>query len=333
MDAAVGQPASPDDAPRGRPRSVKDFYTSKIRLAVVLLFCFAVLPGALLITVGILVLVFGQQSKDVVFGVLTLSLALTLIAGIVFTWVYVRRATSLARLQTEFVQKVSHDLRTPLTSIRMFVETLQSGRLGQEKVQECLDVLTVETQRLQAMVERLLKWASMEAGKRLYHPEHVRPSELVDGALQALEPQLVVLPPEVKVTIDREVADHLPFVDVDYDAMVEALLNVLQNALRYTPGDKQIRVRVVRHEREVEISITDNGPGIPKAQQRAVFEKFHRYADPANAHVEGTGLGLAMVQHIVGAHAGRIDVDSDVGKGATFRISLPAVVSRVVDKH
>jgi two-component system phosphate regulon sensor histidine kinase PhoR len=316
-------------SPRTPPRSAKDFYTSKVRLAVVLIVCFAILPGALLLTVGVLVLVLGQQSKDVVFGVLTLGLSATIIAGIVFTWLYVRRATSLARLQTEFVQKVSHDLRTPLTSIRMFVETLQTGKLKEpERIQECLDVLSTEAERLQAMVERLLKWASMEAGKRLYHPEHVKPVELIDSALEALEAQAVLARMEGKVEIDREISEHLPFVDVDYDALVEALLNVLQNGLRYSPKDKQLRIRCVSRDRGVEISITDNGPGIPKAQQRFVFEKFYRYADPANAHVEGTGLGLAMVQHIVGAHAGRITVESEPGQGATFRIWLPAVVSK-----
>lgn len=316
-------------SPRTPPRSAKDFYTSKVRLAVVLIVCFAILPGALLLTVGVLVLVLGQQSKDVVFGVLTLGLSATIVAGIVFTWLYVRRATSLARLQTEFVQKVSHDLRTPLTSIRMFVETLQTGKLKEpERVQECLDVLSTEAERLQAMVERLLKWASMEAGKRLYHPEHVKPVELIDSALEALETQAVLARMEGKVEIEREIAEHLPFVDVDYDAMVEALLNVLQNGLRYSPRDKHLRIRCVARDRGVEISITDNGPGIPKAQQRYVFEKFYRYADPANAHIEGTGLGLAMVQHIVGAHAGRITVESEPGQGATFRIWLPAVVSK-----
>jgi two-component system phosphate regulon sensor histidine kinase PhoR len=325
MVATVDNGASP----RTPPRSAKDLYTSKVRLAVVLIVCFAILPGALLLTIGVLVLVFGQQSKDVVFGVLTLGLSATIVAGIVFTWLYVRRATSLARLQTEFVQKVSHDLRTPLTSIRMFVETLQAGKLKDpERIQECLDVLSTEAERLQAMVERLLKWASMEAGKRLYHPEHVKPVELIDSALEALEAQAVLARLEGKVEIEREISEHLPFVDVDYDALVEALLNVLQNGLRYSPRDKHLRIRCVTRDRGVEISITDNGPGIPKSQQRFVFEKFYRYADPANAHVEGTGLGLAMVQHIVGAHAGRITVESEPGQGATFRIWLPSVVSK-----
>src|SRR3954471_1917838 len=151
-----------------------DKYASQIRMLVVLVLCFAVAPAALLLTVGVLVLVFGHQAHDYVFGVLILSLALTLIAGITATVVYVRRGTSLAKLQAEFVQKVSHDLRTPLTSIKMFVETLQSGRLTDtDKVDECLDVLSRETDRLTAMVERLLEWARMEAGKRVYDTERV----------------------------------------------------------------------------------------------------------------------------------------------------------------
>lgn len=326
----VAPPASPRSErtlpPRARPRTARDFYTSKIRLAVVLLICFAVLPGALLLTVGILVLVFSHFVHDTVFGVLILSLAATLIAGITFTFLYVRRSTSLAQAQTEFVQKVSHDLRTPLTAIRMFVETLQSGRVKEpDKVQESLDVIAAETGRLQAMVERLLKWASMEAGRRIYNPTHARPEELIDAALQAIEPQVQLARLDGRVDITRETADHLPFVDVDPAAMTEALINVLQNALRFTGIDKEIRIRCLKREHDVEITIADNGPGIPRHHQRYLFEKFYRAVDPANPNVEGTGLGLAIVRHIVAAHDGRITVESDVGKGAAFHLYLPAV--------
>lgn len=324
MEAAI------DTKSRPKLRSARDFYTSKIRLAVVLILCFAVLPGALLLTVGILVLVFGHQAHDIVFGVLILSLAATLIAGITFTFLYVRRSTSLARLQTEFVQKVSHDLRTPLTSIRMFVETLQGGRMTDPaRVQECLDVLGAETSRLSMLVERLLKWASMEAGKRVYHPTRVTPRELIEQALRALDAQIMLEHLEDRVHLTREIADALPEIDVDVDAMVEALLNVLQNALRYTGDDKQIRVRCVQRDKQIVISVSDNGPGIPKNAQRRIFVKFYRAIDPADPNVpQGSGLGLAMVHHIVAAHDGRVEVDSEVGQGATFRIFLPVAKAR-----
>src|SRR5262249_46082051 len=136
----------------------RDRYAAQIRLLVVLVLCFAVLPGACIISVGILVLVFGHQPHDYVFGTLIVSFAVTFIARIAATVLYVNRGTSLARVQTEFVQEVSHGLRTPLPSIRMFVETLQDGRLRDpDKVQECLVLLSNETLRLTSMVERLLK--------------------------------------------------------------------------------------------------------------------------------------------------------------------------------
>jgi two-component system phosphate regulon sensor histidine kinase PhoR len=237
----------------------------------------------------------------------------------------VRRGTSLARLQAQFVQKVSHDLRTPLTSIKMFVETLQEGRLtDQDKVDECLDVLSRETDRLTAMVERLLEWARMEAGKRVYDTERVTVGRVVDAALHALESQVKLSGLEEITHVHRELADHLPTIDVDPEAMADALLNVMSNALRYTPVDKkEITVRAVKRDKELVITISDNGPGIPQHEQSRIFEKFYRVVDPALPDVEGTGLGLAMVHHIVRAHRGRITVQSDVGKGAAFHIVLP----------
>lgn len=303
-----------------------DRYAAQIRMLVVLVLCFAVAPGALLLTVGILVLVFGHQAHDIVFGVLILSLAATLIAGITATVVYVRRGTSLAKLQAEFVQKVSHDLRTPLTSIKMFVETLQEGRLHDPaKVAECLDVLERETDRLTGMVERLLEWARMEAGKRVYQLERVPVSEVVDAALEGLDSQIKLSGLESVTHVHKDIADHLPPIDVDPSAVSEALLNLMSNALRYTrPDNKEIAVRAVKREKEIVITVSDNGPGIPQHEQSRIFEKFYRVVDPALPDVEGSGLGLAMVHHIVRAHRGRITVQSDVGKGATFHIFLPA---------
>jgi two-component system phosphate regulon sensor histidine kinase PhoR len=312
-------------------RGAADVYAGQVRLLVVLVLSFAVLPGALLVSVGILVLVFGHQAHDIVFGVLTISLAATLIAGITFVFLYVRRTTSLAKLQAEFVQKVSHDLRTPLTSIRMFVETLQDGRLtDQGKIRECLEVLSAETLRLTAMVERLLKWASMEAGKRVYRLERVRTAGVIEQAIAGFERQVKLLELDGKVELERQIADSLPDVYADADAMSEALLNVLQNALRHTVVGKkrELRVRAVKRDALVVISIADNGPGIPKHEQRRIFEKFYRVVDPANPNVEGSGLGLAIVHHIVRAHRGSIEVESDVGHGATFHIQLPAAEAR-----
>lgn len=308
----------------GVPEMAKnsDILRSKLRWLMTLIAIFAITPSALLLTIGVLILVFGNATRDVVFGVLTLGLATTLLGGVIATVVYVRRESSVAHLQTEFVNKVSHDLRTPLTSIRLFVEALQSGRLRDpEKIQSALDTLATETVRLSNMIDRLLGWARMEAGKRLYRLEEESPRAVVDAALKAFGPQLLT----ADVTLTTHVQDDLPKVRVDLPAMSEALLNLLQNAFHYTGAQKNIAVRCQRRGGQVAISVADNGPGIPKNEQRRIFEKFYRLTrEDVPLQPQGTGLGLSMVYHIVRAHNGVTTVESELGQGATFTILLPA---------
>jgi two-component system phosphate regulon sensor histidine kinase PhoR len=310
----------------------RDPQRSKLRRLMLLIALFAFVPSGLLLIVGVLILVLGHATRDVVFGVMTVGLTGTLVGGVIATVYYVRRESSVAHLQTEFVNKVSHDLRTPLTSIRLFVETLQSGRLSDpEKVQLALDTIATETQRLSAMIDRLLGWARMEAGKRIYRFEEVPPSEVLAVALRAFQAQLLTA--DVKVKLESHCQEGLPLIYVDVAAMSEALLNLLQNAFKYTGSQKAITVRVQRSGAYVAISVTDNGPGIPKAEHRRVFEKFYRLTRPdAPLQPPGTGLGLSMVYHIVHAHEGQTTVDSELGQGATFTILLPARSPRSVEQ-
>ena len=304
-----------------------DIQRSKLRRLMLLIALFAFVPSGLLLTVGVLILVFGHATRDVVFGVTTLGLTFTLLGGVVATVLYVRRESSVAQLQTEFVNKVSHDLRTPLTSIRLFVETLQSGRLAdkdKEKTQLALDTIATETARLSAMIDRLLGWARMEAGKRIYRPETVAPEKVLDAALTGFKPQLLVSEADA-VQLSRHVQEGLPPIYVDVPAMSEALLNLLQNAYKYTDAKKIISVRLARRGPHVVFSVSDNGPGIPKTEHRRIFEKFYRLTRPdAALQPQGTGLGLSMVYHIVRAHDGMTTVESELGQGATFSIALPA---------
>src|SRR5215471_591631 len=201
-----------------RPRHISE----RLRRVVGLVLGFVVLPSALLLSVGILVLVFSHAAHDIVFGVLIVSLVVTMAAGTATTLVYLARAEALAKLQTDFVAKVSHDLRTPLTSIRMFIETLQLGRADDPaKTQQCLDVLAAETTRLTAMIDRLLAWGRMEAGRRSYELAEEEVGDVVEGALAAFTPQMLQSPAQIA----RELPAQLPPVSVDLDAMAEALVN------------------------------------------------------------------------------------------------------------
>lgn len=292
----------------------------KLRRVFPLLIGFVFVPAALMLTVGILILVFGSAARDYLFGGLILGLVSTTVIGTAATLAVLYREAQVARLQSDFVNKVSHDLRTPLTSIRMFVETLQMGRLADpDRQAEALAIISGETVRLSALISRLLDWARMESGKRSYQLEPVAVADVLDDALASLEPLLLQAPAQVSC----KVTPHLPRVLADRAALADALTNLLHNAHKYTGSDKRIAVTARLESGAVEIQVMDNGPGIAAPDQKRIFEKFYRAKDPLDRTIEGSGLGLAMVKHIAEAHGGRVSVASTPGQGATFTISLP----------
>jgi two-component system phosphate regulon sensor histidine kinase PhoR len=293
----------------------------KLRHILLLVIGFVFVPAALLLAVGILVLVYGSVPRDYVFGTLIVTFVATTLVGGVLTTAVLYRVVRVAKLQTDFVNKVSHELRTPLTSIRMFVETLQLGRLQDpERQREALEIVADETARLSGLINRLLDWARMESGRRKYELTRQPLSPILDRALEALQPQLLHQPADVR----REETPGLPPVMADGDALSEAVLNLLNNALKYTGQEKQIVLEAALGSTGVWIRVIDNGPGIAGREQKRIFQKFYRARDPLSRTIEGTGLGLAMVKHIVDAHGGRITVKSEVGQGACFAIWLPA---------
>jgi two-component system, OmpR family, phosphate regulon sensor histidine kinase PhoR len=229
--------------------------------------------------------------------------------------------TRLSRLKTDFVSHISHELRTPLTSIRMFIDTLKLGRAtSEEEEQECLDLLGKETERLSEMIERVLGYARLRAGRRLFTPLPVRVETIVEDAIAAFRAHNL---DPAHLTLKTEVEPDLPHVIVDREAMVEALLNLIGNAYKYTGAEKEITVfaRLGRRSRVI-LGVRDNGPGLPKTEHQRIFERFYQAKSLLSSKQAGSGLGLAITKAIVEGNGGRISVESEPGQGATFFMEL-----------
>jgi two-component system phosphate regulon sensor histidine kinase PhoR len=283
-------------------------------------------PSVILLVLGIMMLVFSKANLNVLFGILVVTLVALLVTGTVLALVFVNREANLSKLQSDFVSKVSHELRTPLTSIRMFVETLQMKRVSSpEEVDACFDVLNRETARLTRRIERLLDWGKMEAGKRIYQPKPENVQDVIAAALADFDAGHVGRREQVHV----EIADDLPLVRVDRGAIVDALVNLLTNAYKYSPERGKIRLRAQADDKYVRFAVIDQGIGIARREHRRIFDKFYRANELLSSDVEGSGLGLAIVRHIVQAHGGRVELESELGKGSTFTLLLPSSGARV----
>jgi len=290
------------------------------RRIVVLLVWLVIVPTALLLLLGVMMLVFWKAQLNVLFGILVVTLVGCLVTGAVLSLVFLRKEATLSKLQVDFVSKVSHELRTPLTSIRLFVDMLAANKdTDPEKVALCLDVLQRETIRLSERIERLLDWGRMEAGRRVYHLKPDDVTGITHAALSAFRTATVGL----DVTVQTHIQPNLPRIHADREALVDALVNLLSNAYKYTGDDRSITLRVFQDTHALRIAVADNGIGIPPREHRRIFEKFYRVDERLSRAVEGSGLGLAIVRHIVTGHHGTIEVDSEPGKGSTFTIVLP----------
>lgn len=251
-----------------------------------------------------------------------LTLVATVLIGVYTTLSSTMRELRLSRLQTDFVSSVSHELRTPLTSIRMFVETLQSGRLEDpDRVAECLDLLGQETDRLSRRIERVLNWARMEAGRRVYDLEPVAVTDVVDDALDAFKMHNLLDDVASRVTVD--LPEGLPELNVDRDAIAEAVLNLIANAIRHGDDTTRVVVSAERRGSTLGLTVADDGPGIAKAHVRRVFEKFYQINPLLAADNHGSGLGLSIVRAVLQGHGGRVALNTEEGLGSQFTLWLP----------
>ncbi len=251
---------------------------------------------------------------------------LVVAAGVIIVVVAAERERRLAVLKSEFVANVSHELKTPLSLVRMFSELLSTGRVRDEaKRQQYLSIILRESERLSALIENVLDFARVERGKAAYQFEEADLGEVVARAVDMYRYRMEREEMELRV----EVEPGLPRTVLDERALELALVNLMDNAVKYAKGGKTIEVGArLRGARSIEVRVTDRGPGIPRDEQRRIFERFVRGKGARDQRVRGSGIGLALVQHIARSHGGQAWVESTPGKGASFFLTLPVRPSK-----
>jgi len=242
---------------------------------------------------------------------------IVVIAGLIIVFVAAARERRLSNLKSDFVANVSHELKTPLSVVRMFGELLQSGHAeSQEKRRQYVQIINTESERLTGLIENLLDFARAERGRASYDFCEGSIESVVQHAVEACRPR------SNRVEIDLELPDPPPAAWIDERAVEIALVNLIDNALKYAPNGRRVVVTVRSIRRHVEFRVTDQGPGISAEERRRVFERFFRGRSAEETKTRGSGIGLALVKHIATAHGGRAWVENAETGGSTFVFSI-----------
>ncbi len=232
----------------------------------------------------------------------------------------VNRDVRLTEVRSQFVASVSHELKTPLTAIRMFAETLAMGRSRDEITKaEYLETIVNESERLTRLVDNVLDFSKIEQGKKIYRLRPASLDAVADSAVRAMQFPLAQQGFRLRVSVDK----NLPTLPLDPDAIEQAILNLIANAMKYSGASRDIELRVAAQDGNAVIEVADHGLGLEPEEKKHVFDKFYRAPSHASHAIAGAGLGLTLVAHIAAAHGGRAEVESESGAGSRFRILIP----------
>jgi two-component system phosphate regulon sensor histidine kinase PhoR len=259
------------------------------------------------------------KERTVTNFILILVLTLVLIAGLIIVFRNIKKEVELAQIKSDFVSNVSHELRTPLSLISMFAETLELGRVkSDEKRQEYYKIISSETSRLGGIVNKILNFSQIEAGKRKYHIEKVNINDLAENVVNTYRFHLQ----SKGFKFSYELEDKLPSIKADGEAVSEAVINLIDNAVKYSLYRKEILLKTGITNGKVFIEVRDKGIGISEENRQKIFEKFFRVTSGNLHNTKGTGLGLTIVKHIMDAHGGEVTLESKAGAGSSFKLNF-----------
>lgn len=272
----------------------------------------------------------AQAERQRVLGPLLVILSTVIIGvGLVIVWLGVLAERRASRLKSDFIANVSHELKTPLSLIRMFGEMVATGRnKGPEAVKEYGGIITRESERLSHLIDNVLDFARLERGKASYHFAEGDLAELLDRALDLCRYRLE----KERLRLDGFIEPELPPVRMDENAMTLVILNLVDNAIKYAAEGGAVHVGITRRPGGVILWVRDFGPGIPVDERERIFDRFYRARNARDRNVRGSGIGLSLVKHIAEAHGGRVTVEAPTGAvqpgvGTVFSVHLPASVA------
>jgi signal transduction histidine kinase len=259
-----------------------------------------------------------RQSRFYLWSGFLVVLVIAVVALIVAR--YVSAQMRLARIKDELVSTVSHELKTPLASMRALLDTLSAGRYRDAtQMQRYLHLTTKENLRLSHLIENFLVFSRLARGQQQFQFTALAPAEIVRTALDAVGEKLTSPP----CRLTTQLAPNLPPIRGDAGALSTVLVNLLDNAYKYTNGEKHIEVKACAEGSQVAFAVTDNGIGISPDEQGRIFDRFYQVDQSLTRQRGGCGLGLSIVQSIVRAHGGVVEVESTPGRGSTFRVKIP----------
>ncbi len=259
--------------------------------------------------------------ENIFYGILAVSIVGLMCLGAFLIARDISRESETIRQKSEFIHNISHEIRTPLTLIRLYGETLKDKRnLPEENKRDAYAIITGESERLSHLINNVLDSSRLEIGKKKEF--NFQTGYLADALKETLESYRYQFKKE-GFTVHEEIDDGLPAMDFDREAMASVLINLLSNAMKFSPGKHEVSVRLFRNEGRAVLQVEDQGIGISRKDAAKIFQRFYRSQNKVVSESQGSGLGLTIVKHVAEAHGGKVEVESEPGKGSVFSVILP----------